>query len=63
MGRETDFKIGERVRTEQGKVGVVAEIRSDGRVVVEIGPIRLVIAPDLLTRADGPPAHRPIRPS
>jgi len=63
MGRETDFKIGERVRTEQGKVGVVAEIRSDGRVVVEIGPIRLVIAPDLLTRADGPSAHRPIRPS
>jgi len=63
MGRETVFKIGERVRTEQGKVGVVAEIRSDGRVVVEIGPIRLVIAPDLLTRADGPPAHRPIRPS
>ena len=63
MGREADFKIGERVRTEQGKVGIVAEIRSDGRVVVEIGPIRLVIAPDLLTRADSPSAHRPIRPS
>jgi DNA mismatch repair protein MutS2 len=63
MGGEADFKIGERVCTQQGKVGVVAEIRSDGRVVVEIGAIRLVIAPDLLTRADGPSAHRPIRPS
>ncbi len=46
-----DFKIGERVRTGQGKVGLVAEIRSDGRVVVEIGAVRLVIAPDLLERA------------
>ena len=63
MGGEADFKIGERVRTQQGKVGVVAEIRSDGRVGVEIGAIRLVIAPDLLTRADGPSAHPPIRPS
>ncbi|MFN2570663.1 MAG: hypothetical protein ABR537_03475 [Gemmatimonadales bacterium] len=63
MGRPSDFKIGERVRTEQGKVGVVAEIRSDGRVVVEIGAIRLVIAPELLERADSPSAHPPIRPS
>lgn len=52
-GRETDFKIGERVRTGQGKVGVVAEIRSDGRVVVEIGSVRLVIGPELLERAIG----------
>jgi hypothetical protein len=46
-----DFRTGERVRTGQGKVGVVTEIRSDGRVVVEVGAIRLVIAPDLLERA------------
>jgi DNA mismatch repair protein MutS2 len=49
-----DLKPGERVRTGQGKVGVVAEVRSDGRAVVEVGSVRLVIAPDLLERVDGP---------
>jgi len=48
-----DLKVGERVKTGQGKVGVVAEIRSDGRVGVEIGVVRLVIAPELLERVDG----------
>ena len=48
-----DLKVGERVKTGQGKVGVVAEIRSDGRVGVEIGAVRLVIAPELLERVDG----------
>jgi len=62
MGGSSDLRIGERVRTGQGKVGVVAEIRSDGRVVVEIGSIRLVVAPELLERVD-PSAHPPIRPS
>ena len=47
----SDLKIGERVRTGQGKVGVVAEVRSDGRVVVEVGAVRLVIAPELLVRS------------
>jgi DNA mismatch repair protein MutS2 len=47
-----DLKVGERVKTGQGKVGVVTEIRSDGRVGVEIGVVRLVIAPDLLERVD-----------
>jgi len=62
MGGSSDLHIGERVRTGQGKVGIVVEIRSDGRVVVEIGSIRLVVAPDLLERVD-PSAHPPIRPS
>jgi len=44
--------VGERVRTGQGKVGVVTEIRSDGRAVVEVGAVRLVIAPELLERVD-----------
>jgi DNA mismatch repair protein MutS2 len=63
MGGATDLKVGERVRTGQGKVGVVAEVRSDGRVVVEVGAVRLVIAAGLLERVDGPSAHPPIRPS
>jgi DNA mismatch repair protein MutS2 len=45
-----DLKVGERVKTGQGKVGVVSEVRSDGRVVVEVGAVRLVIAPELLER-------------
>jgi len=59
----SDLKPGERVRTGQGKVGVVTEIRSDGRVVVEIGAVRLVIAPELLERVDGPPGRPAVRPS
>ncbi len=62
-GGPSDLKIGDHVRTGQGKVGVVAEIRGDGRVVVEIGAIRLVVAPDLLERVDGPSARPPVRPS
>jgi len=57
-GGETDLRLGERVRTGQGKVGVVAEVRSDGRVVVEIGAVRLVIAPELLERVDEPATSR-----
>ncbi|HUC40846.1 MAG TPA: hypothetical protein VMR92_08445 [Gemmatimonadales bacterium] len=52
LGGLTDLTIGDRVKTAQGKVGVVKEIRSDGRVVVEVGAVRLVIAPNLLERVD-----------
>jgi DNA mismatch repair protein MutS2 len=59
----SDLKIGERVRTGQGKVGVVTEVRSDGRVVVEVGAVRLVIAPELLERVDGPSGRPAVRPT
>jgi DNA mismatch repair protein MutS2 len=62
-GGASDLKVGERVRTGQGKVGVVAELRDDGRVVVEVGAVRLVIAPELLERVDSPSARPPVRPS
>jgi len=58
-----DLKIGERVKTGAGKIGVVVEIRSDGRAVVEIGSVRLVIAPELLERVDGPSGRPAVRPS
>ena len=45
---KNDLKIGDKVRTGQGKVGVVTEVRDHGRVVVEVGAVRLVIASDLL---------------
>jgi DNA mismatch repair protein MutS2 len=60
LGGLTDLAIGDRVKTAQGKVGVVKEIRSDGRVVVEVGAVRLVIAPNLLERVD-PTAQPPNR--
>ena len=62
-GGQTTLAVGDRVRTGQGKVGIVAEIRDDGRVVVEIGAIRLVVAPELLERVDGPTGRPPFRPS
>ena len=52
LGGSKDLAVGDRVKTGSGKVGVVKEIRSDGRVVVEVGAVRLVIAPDLLERVD-----------
>jgi DNA mismatch repair protein MutS2 len=60
-GGPTDLRIGDRVRTGQGKVGVVVELRDDGRAVVEIGAIRLVAAPDLLERVDASTARPPDR--
>jgi len=47
-----NLKVGDRVRTGQGKAGVVKEVRDNGRVVVEIGAVRLVIASDLLERSN-----------
>jgi len=52
LGGSKDLAVGDSVKTGSGKVGVVKEIRSDGRVVVEVGAVRLVIAPDLLERVD-----------
>ena len=63
VGGSTELAVGDRVRTGQGKVGTVAEIRDDGRVVVEVGSIRLVIASDLLERVDPQTAQPPNRPT
>src|SRR2546426_780129 len=49
-----NLKIGDRVRTGQGKVGVVKEVRDNGRVVVEVGAVRLVINSDLLEVVESP---------
>jgi len=63
LGGSTNLTVGDRVRTGQGKVGTVAEIREDGRVVVEVGSIRLVIAPGLLERVDPQTVQPPTRPT
>src|SRR5205807_1833126 len=51
--RRQAFALGDRVRTGQGKVGVVREVRDDGTLVVALGAIRLVIAGALLERVEG----------
>ena len=49
-----NLKVGDRVRTGQGKVGVVQELRDNGRAVVEVGAVRLVISSDLLEIVESP---------
>jgi dsDNA-specific endonuclease/ATPase MutS2 len=49
-----NLRVGDRVKTGQGKVGVVTEVREHGRVVVEVGAVRLVIASDLLELVQSP---------
>ncbi len=56
-----NLKVGDRVRTGQGKVGVVTDVRDDGRVVVEVGAVRLVIATELLEVVESP-SNRPTFP-
>ena len=58
-----NLKVGDRVRTGQGKVGVVTEVRDNGRVVVEVGAVRLVIASDLLELVQSPSNIPTVPPS
>jgi DNA mismatch repair protein MutS2 len=48
-GAAGPLEIGSRVRVESGGTGEVTEIRSDGKVVVTAGSIRLVTEPASLT--------------
>jgi DNA mismatch repair protein MutS2 len=42
--------VGSRVRLTTGAVGIVAELRGDGRAVVQLGAMRLVVTANSLTR-------------
>ncbi|MGH7539111.1 MAG: endonuclease MutS2 [Gemmatimonadales bacterium] len=65
-------QVGDRVRTHEGTVGLVREVRVDGAVVIEAGAVRIVARPEALARIGDPAAeHRrapqpsarpPIRP-
>jgi DNA mismatch repair protein MutS2 len=46
IGGSNDVQVGDRVRTAEGMVGVVRELRDDGEIVLESGALRVV------TRAD-----------
>jgi DNA mismatch repair protein MutS2 len=46
------LKVGMRVRLEGGGTGEITEVRSDGKIVVIAGAIRLVTEPAALTQVD-----------
>jgi DNA mismatch repair protein MutS2 len=48
-GSAESFEIGSRVRLESGGAGDIVEIRSDGKVVVAAGSVRMVTDPSGLT--------------
>jgi DNA mismatch repair protein MutS2 len=50
--------VGDRVRTEEGTEGTVAEVRGDGSVVLVINNVRLVLPPGVRLRAASKPAPR-----
>ena len=59
------FKVGDHVRTPQGSVGTVREVRRDDEVVVEVGSIRMVLDAGSLEAIEtvtptAPPPYRPI---
>jgi DNA mismatch repair protein MutS2 len=66
----TAVSVGGRVRIGSGTVGEVAEVRSDGKLVVVVGAMRMVLEPGAVTllppaarraRPDPPPADAPAR--
>lgn len=64
-GKAEDLPAGQRVRLESGTVGEVLEARGDGKVVVRVGSLKLVVDPASLTPVQGesrraaPPPSRP----
>ncbi len=59
---ESVLAVGDPVRLATGAVGELAELRGDGRAVVQVGSMRLVVRRDTLTRAAALP-RRESRPS
>jgi DNA mismatch repair protein MutS2 len=68
-GGRGQIEVGARVRLAGGGSGRVAELRSDGKVVVVAGAVRMVVAPEAVTAVSGtdteprPQRDLPLRPS
>ncbi|MBA3444305.1 MAG: Smr/MutS family protein [Gemmatimonadales bacterium] len=60
-GRTDGFQPGDRVIVNEGPSGQVLEIRSDGKVVVGTGAVRMVVEATSLAAAT-PSARPPVRP-
>ena len=61
-GKAGELPVGQRVRLESGTVGEVMETRSDGRVVVRVGSLKLVVEPASLIPLHGESSRRPAVP-
>jgi len=61
-GQADGLQPGDRVRVSGGPAGQVLEIRSDGKVVMVSGVVRMVVDPAALIAAE-PSARPPVRPS
>jgi DNA mismatch repair protein MutS2 len=57
-GGPESLESGSRVKLESGGTGEVTEIRSDGKVVVTVGSIRVVTDPSTLTAVSRPEERR-----
>ena len=66
-GQADGFQPGDRVKVEGGPTGQVLEIRSDGKLVIGSGAVRMVVEPNALMAvspmAVSPSARPPVRPS
>jgi len=60
-GTGGDLREGQRVRTPTGAAGEVLELRADGRAVVRIGSVKLVVDRSALTALSGPAPSRTVR--
>ncbi|MFL5460935.1 MAG: endonuclease MutS2 [Gemmatimonadales bacterium] len=61
-GQADAFQLGDRVQVGSGTAGEVLEIRSDGKVVIAAGAVRLVVEPGDVTPIR-PSARPPVRPT
>jgi DNA mismatch repair protein MutS2 len=55
--------VGDRVRLASGGAGQVLEIRADGKLVVAMGAMKMVVDPDQATRTTGGTTSPSLRPS
>ena len=53
MGGSQSARVGDRVRTADGTMGVVRELREDGSVVIEAGAVRIVSRPEAIAAVVG----------
>jgi DNA mismatch repair protein MutS2 len=63
MAGSKEARVGDRVRTADGTVGIVRELRGDGGVVIEAGAVRIVTRPDAIAEVVGAEARRMTAPS
>ncbi len=61
-GGEKNLHVGDRVRTAEGVVGVVRELRPDGAVVLESGVLRVVTPADAIATVLDPTAVSGAKP-